>query len=188
MSFDQIVATVTAVATMLTAIIAWAAIFSQRKQQLTSLQANILRDFILEFSNKEHMRETRELASQFALQRLAGRTQNEPTPAAVFHLIDFFDNLAVYYNKGTLDREMAFSGLYYWISHYWATYKSDITAFEANTGLKTYANIARMVDDLDKIGRKLKRISPAFTFSPDRLRQFFEDEISECARRNKHVE
>ncbi len=95
--------------------------------------------------------------------------------------MDFFDFIAVYYNRGALDNEMAFVCFYYWVSHYWRAFGRDIQQFETNAGFRAYVNIPLMVENMTTFGKSRKWIEPHYVLSPDRLRRFFIEEMDECA-------
>src|SRR5262245_44869573 len=121
MTIEQIFAGLSFVTSVAAAIIAALAFQSQKQRSDISLQATTLRGFATEFFGQAHMRNTRYSAAEVGLQRL-DRKAEEPLPAVVFHVMDFLDIIALYYERKAIDHEMAFSQFYYWASRYWAAF------------------------------------------------------------------
>ncbi|HTC02365.1 MAG TPA: hypothetical protein VK749_03095 [Xanthobacteraceae bacterium] len=180
MNIEHVLTAISVAASIAAVVIAALAFRSQKRQSDINLQATIQREFSAEFFSQPHMRTTRFLASEFGLEKL-DRDSKAPLPAVVFHLMDFLDVIAVYYNRDALDHEMAFARFYYWISHYWSAFGADIQQSEKETGLRAYANIPPMVEHMSALGKSLKWIEPHYGTSRQNLRRFFVDEMDECA-------
>ena len=173
-----VILTAVSVATSILAVIIAAQTFqTQKRQNNINLQATTLRGFCVDFFSP-YMGNARFRASEFGLEKLDGSAT--PLPAMVFHLIDLLDSIAIFYNRGALDHEMAFAHFYYWASCYWSAFGSDIQRFEGEIGLKAYVNLPLMVEDMTALGKKYNWIESHYCISQERLRRFFNDEINEC--------
>jgi len=156
--------------------------YSFRKQMIVSLQATVLRDLHAEFFTKEHMKRIRLAAAKFWLESVpsGGSLDVQDLPAAPFHVIDFFDVVAAYYNKGAIDSEMAFVTFFFWLENYWTAFGDSVARFEKINDLPIYVNVRRMNESLRDVGIGLKRLQPSHAVSERMLREFFENEADEC--------
>jgi hypothetical protein len=181
MTFEQISAVSSLLTSIFATAIAIAALVSQRGQSSINLQANLLLELHREFFHDSHMKTTRFRAAQcwFDEAQKVGDCPRE-IPTAPGHVIDFFDIVATYYNRGALDKEMTFVTFYYWIEHYWTAFGPGIAAFEEKNEINIYVNIVNMLGSLRKVGVRLKRIPDKLRPSTETMNDFFKTEMEEC--------
>ena len=160
-------------------IVALLAVGVQTRQNNRALGVTILRDLEKDFLWSEEMRSKRLALVTFLLSRQAG----DPASPEVAYILDFFDSLGLYHNKGVIDTEMAWVMFYYWLGHYWQLLKEDADATEhTEEGILFYKNVRLFYKKLTEFGRKHRNLPPEEKyFSPENLQGFLKGEIRNCA-------
>ena len=177
---------VTVVISALGIIVALWAVWAQTRQNNRALGVTILRDLEKEFLWSEETRSKR-----LALAKsLRDRKPGDPPPPEVDYILDFFDSMGLYHNKGVIDTEMAWVMFYYWLGYYWQFLKEDANDLENQQGgIVYYKNIRLFYERLTRFGRKHRKLPRDEThFAPDRLRAFLEDEIENCSLRRSTLQ
>jgi hypothetical protein len=161
------------------AVISAVGLWIQTRQNNRALGVTILRDLEKDFLWSDEIRTKRLALATF----LIGRKAGDPPSPEVSYMLDFFDSMGLYHNKGVIDTEMAWVMFYYWLGHYWQLLKEDIDAAEQDEdGILYYKNVKRFYKDLTEFGRKHRRLPPEEKyFSLENLRAFLVGEIKHCS-------
>jgi len=177
---------ITSLATIATVVIsglgifvALLAVWVQTWQNNRALGVNILRDLEKDFLWSEEMRSKRFALAKFLLDRKPG----DPISPEVSYILDFFDSMGLYHNKGVIDTEMSWVMFYYWLGHYWQLLKDDAAASEQREdGIQYFKNIRLFYKQLTQFGRKHRKLPPEEKyFSPENLRAFLMVEYERCS-------
>lgn len=145
----------------------------QVRQNNRSLGATLLRDFMKEFD--VDLRPVRYRLAQYLLERAA----DSPTVGEVGIILDFFDTLGLYVNKGVLDKEMVWSSFYWWLGPYWQLLKCEIRRVESNVAY--YKDLEELYPTLTRFGQRHRNLpDEQVYFSEEKIRRFLVQEIAEC--------
>jgi hypothetical protein len=150
-----------------------------RHTSIVVMQANILKDLKQEFRK---MTAARTSAAEFGLRKLEyGRPYPvDDVPAGLWQLMDFFDMVAMYLKRRSLDPEMVFISFYYWLHPYWTCFEDDVQRMKDASPLAMYDQIPVMVKRLIPVGVGLGARMDKLDASRAALRSFFRNEIKEC--------
>lgn len=159
--------------------VALLAVWVQTWQNNRALGVNILRDIEKDFLWSDEMLGKRLTLVKFLLNRKPG----EPPSPEVGYMLDFFDSVGLYHNKGVIDTEMTWVMLYYWLGHYWYLLKDDAAASEhGEDGVSYYKNVRLFYKRLTKFGHKYRNLPPEEKYySPENLRAFLIGEFKRCS-------
>jgi len=182
----DIVSIATSIVSLLGVIVALCAVWIQTRQNNLALGATILRDLEREFHWSEEMRNRRLALATFLLNR---KVDDIPS-SHVSDMLDFFDAIGLYHDKGVIDTEMTWVMFYYWVGHYWQLLKEDADYFERlDGGVTYYKSIRLLYTRLTKFGRKKRKLPREEEyFSTDDLQTFLETEIKQCSSRTSAIE
>lgn len=154
-------------------------VYLQLRQSKRALGVTILRDLEKQFDTD--MLKTRLEVATYLLRK---KPDEEPASACE-DLLDFFDSMGIYQEKGTIDLEVTWVTFYYWLGHYWQFLKNDVERLEKKFGgVNYYKNAERIYSRLTQFGRKRRKLPvEADYFTPAELERFLKDEIEVCSSR-----
>jgi hypothetical protein len=178
----DIITIATVVSTAISAVsifVALMAVWVQTRQNNRALGVTILRDLEKDFLWSEEMRSKRLLLVKFLL----GRKPGDAASPEVGYILDFFDSLGLYHNRGVIDTEMSWVMFYYWLGHYWHLLKQYADASEqGEDGIVYYKNVKIFYKRLTEFGSKHKNLPPEEKyFSSENLRAFLIGEFKRCS-------
>jgi hypothetical protein len=149
------------------------------------LEAALVRDLANDFLG-DHLVRSRSVTAEYLMGR--GREAAQPIdvcapPIEVYEVLDFFDMVGMYYVRGVISADLAFSAFYYWLGHYWQWIGEYTEAFhEAHGGLTYYRDLFRFYEELTAFAQEHRNMPSTDTyFTDERLTAFLLDEIATCA-------
>jgi proline iminopeptidase len=160
-------------------IVALLAVWVQTKQNNRALGVTILRELEDEFLWSDEMRRKRSSLARYLLDRKPG----DPSSPDVGYMLDFFDSMGLYHNKGVIDTEMSWVMFYYWFGHYWQLLKEDARISEQyEDGIAYYKNVRLFYQHLTEFGRKERNLPREEQYySPENLQAFLLGELKRCS-------
>lgn len=176
---NLIVATTSIVAILLAVFTFW----RQMKQSQTFLGIQILREWESHFFYSEDMRRRRYITCRYLESKAIEEIRYEEIPAEAWEVLDSFDSIAVYINRGVVEEELAWVAFYYWLNIYWhvlAPHKEALR--QENDGTEYLGDIGPMYERLTAYGvrhRGLRDVEARC--SPLRIARFIEEELRATA-------
>jgi hypothetical protein len=162
-------------ATSLVAIVLGIATYwHQNVQANLFLGIQILREWEQSFFSSPEMRRRRHIASAHFR-----RTPTAEVPPEAWEILDAFDSIGIYVNRGIVDKEIAWITFYYWLNVYWHLLKNHTKRFhEYSDGVRYLNNVEELYKTLTDYGVKHRNLpGEDKRCSPEKIQGFLDDEI-----------
>jgi hypothetical protein len=184
--FTNIVVAATSIVAIILGI---ASFWQQNNQAMAFLGIQILREWEQVFFSSDEMRRRRYVACIFLKQKLENESrsgsdvqstkQYRDLPPEVWEILDTFDSIGIYVNKGIVDKELAWTTFYYWINAYWFLLHDHVKQLQEYTdGVPYLKNVEDMYNTLTAFAVKNRNLPPETKrCSKEKIQDFIEDEI-----------
>ncbi len=176
MNISDITNIIVSATSLIAIVIALYTFWLQNKQAKIFLGVQILREWEHDFFSTDEMKRRRYIACDFMLNKNTG-----DLPQEAWEILDTFDCIAIYVNKGIVQPDIAWDTFYYWLNGYWHLLNSRIHELrEFTDGTKYLHNVELMHSHLTNFGvRKRSLTNESKRCSESKMKTFLEDEI--CA-------
>jgi len=143
-----------------------------------TLSVTMLREYEREFFRSVEMKKKRWITANFLLKRASG----EEPPAEAYDLLDFFDTIGQYVNRGAIDLDMTWNTFHYWFDKYWFLLSKDVNQLnEWTEGVCYLDNCSRLYGLLNAHGKSCKKLPPEnVRYLPEKLETFLRSEMDAC--------
>jgi hypothetical protein len=167
----------TASASVVAIAVALYAVWVQSKQNRLTLESTLLHDLSSEFTSPSMLKRRLKIA-----EHLLTHGENADTIPEMYDVLDFFDFVGLYHERGVISTDAVFTVFFYWMGPYWHWLKPHAESFQlVEDGVAYYRDFLALYDQVERYGMKHRGLpkSDAY-FTKERLAFFLSEEVRTC--------
>ena len=176
MNIGDITNAIVALTSIVAIVLAVYTFWAQNRQAKVFLGIQILREWESSFFTSPEMRRRRYITCHHFLHRAT----NGKVPAEAWEILDEFDSIGIYVNRGIVDEELAWTTFYYWLNIYWHLLSPHVAELynEHLDGVQYLKNTEDMYARLTRFAERHRRLpSVEIRCSPPKVAYFLDEEL-----------